>query len=291
VCRSPTSSCWAANTYFQLQNYARAEEVASALLKTTTTGQPAADARLVLGLSLALQNKFAEAVPVFTALEESTVYRDKALMYRSMAAQQSNQPLVAIDALNRLLASAPRDADWADSALTLIALQLQQNNLPAAHRGLELLRGSFGTVDNLAGLNVLSLQLGDTLLAANDLAGALTAYRTVLPRSELLRLQKQRIQRMEAIVARQKTVCPVARWPMQTRLAESKRVSRQRRPRSMKSESAPITMRPFSIVLGHTFLMRGGAWEAAIIFERLLKEYPKADERELAYSELVRGLC
>lgn len=278
----------AANTYFQLQNYARAEEIAEALLKTTPTGQAAADARLVLGLSLALQNKFAESIPVFQDLEESTVYRNKALMYRSMAAQQAKQPAVAIDALNRLLASAPRDADWADSALTLIALELEQGNLPAARRGLELLRSSLNTVDNLAGLNVLSLQLGDTLLAASDFAGALTAYRTVLPRAELLRLQKHRIKRMEALVARQKTL-------FQGSVSDSDTVRRvEARIKATKEALDEIGKRAdydatLYYRLGHTFLQRGGAWEAAIVFERLLKEYPQADERELAFAELVRA--
>jgi len=277
-----------ANTHFQLQNYSRAGEAAAALLKTATTGQVAADARLVLGLALALQQKYAEAVPVFTALEESVTYRDKALMYRSMAAQQANQPLVAIDALNRLLASAPRDADWADSALTLIALQLQQNNLPAAHRGLELLRGNFGAVDNLAGLNVLSLQLGDALLAANDLAGALTAYRTVLPRSELLRLQKQRIQRMEALMARQKALSRASVADSDTARRIEARINATKTALEEIGKRADYDATLF-YRLGHTFLMRGGAWEAAIVFERLLKEYPQAQERELAHSELVRA--
>lgn len=277
-----------ANTHFQLQNYPRAQEISSALLKSTSTGQIAADARLVLGLSLALQKKFADAIPVFTALEESTTYRDKALMYRSMAAQQAAQPLVAIDALNRLLATAPRDADWADSALTLIALQLQQNNLPAARRGLELLRGSFNIVDNLAGLNVLSLQLGDSMLAANDLSGALTAYRTVLPRAELLRLQKQRIQRMESLLARQKAL-------FRGSIVDTDIVRRvDGRIKATKEALVEIGKRAdydatLFYRLGHTFLLRGGAWEAAIVFERLLKEYPQAQERELAYSELVRA--
>ncbi|MDF3059517.1 MAG: hypothetical protein K0R17_3732 [Rariglobus sp.] len=278
----------AANTYFQVQNYARAEQIAAALLKTTTTGSAAADARLVLGLSLALQNKFAEAVPVFAALEESTVHRDKALMYRSMAAQQSNQPLVAIDALNRLLASAPRDADWADSALTLIALQLQQSNLPAARRGLELLRGSLPTVDNLAGLNVLGLQLGDALLNTKDLTGALTAYRTVLPRAELLRLQKQRIQRMEALLARQKSLYQgsVTDADMVRRIESRIKATKEALEEIGKRADYDATL---FYRLGHTFLERGGAWEAAIVFERLLKEYPQAEERELAYAELVRA--
>lgn len=280
----------AANTHFQIQNYARAEQIAKELLKTTTSGLALADGRLVLGLSLALQDKFAEAVPVFEALEESPTYRDKALMYRSMAAQQANMPDVAIDALNRLLASAPRDADWSDSALTLISLQLQQGNLTEARRGLELLRGNLHTVDNLAGLNVLSLQLGDSLLNATppDLIGALTAYRTVLPRAELLRLQKHRTQRMEQLVARQKAL-------YSTSITDSDTVRRiEARIAATKKAVEEIEQRPeydatLYYRLGHTFLQRGGAWEAAIILERLLKEYPNAQERELAFAELVRA--
>jgi TolA-binding protein len=280
----------AANTHFQLQNFAKAEEISAKLLTKQATAQVTADARLVLGLSLALQKKFAEAVPVFQALEESTTYRDKALMYRSMAAQQANQFDVAIDALNRLLATAPRDADWADSALTLIALQLQQKNLDAARRGLELLRGNLGAVDNLAGLNVLSLQLGDTLLAANDLSGALTSYRTVLPRAELLRLQKQRTARMEAKLARQKSL-----FRGSTSVTDSDSVRRvEARIKATKEALDEIAKRgdydaTLFYRLGHTFLQRGGAWEAAIVLERLLKEFPQAQEREQASLELVRA--
>jgi TolA-binding protein len=278
----------AANSHFQTQNYPRAEVVAASLLKTTTTGQVAADARLVLGLSLALQNKFAEAVPVFRDLEESTVYREKALMYRSMAAQASDQPDVAIDALNKLLATAPRNADWADSALTLIALQLQQKNPEAASRGLQMLRGNLKIVDNLAGLNVLSLQLGDTLLNANDPAGALMAYRTVLPRSELLRLQKQRTARMEALLARQKALFGAS-------IADADNVRRlESRIKATKEALDEIGKRAdydatLYYRLGHTFMLRGGVWEAAIVFERLLKEFPQAEEREQAFLELVRA--
>lgn len=278
----------AANTHFQTQNFARAEEISTALLKHTTSGQIAMDARLVLGLALALQKKYVEAIPVFQAMEESTVYRDKALMYRSMAAQQANQPEVAIDALNRLLATAPRDADWADSALTLIALQLQQKNLPAASRGLELLRSGLGSVDNLAGLNVLSLQLGDSLLGTSDLAGALTAFRTVLPRAELLRLQKQRTARMEAQLARQKALFRGSVTDADSSRRLEARIKATKEALDEISKRADYDATLF-YRLGHTFLRRGGAWEAAIVFERLLKDFPEAEEREQAYAELVRA--
>lgn len=286
----PSVQLLAANSHFQTQNFARAEQLSAAVLKTVTTGQMAVDARLVLGLSLALQNKFAEAIPVFTALEESPTLREKALMYRSMAAQQAKQYDVAIDALNRLLTTGLRDADWADSALNLIALQIQQKNLPAARRGLEMLRGNFELVDNLAGLNVLSLQLGDALLGQEkpDLNGALTAYRSVLPRAELLRLQKQRITRMESQIARQKTLARASIADSDTARRLEARITATKAALDEIGKRADYDATLY-YRLGHTFLMRGGAWEAALIFERLLKNFPDAEERELAYAEMVRA--
>ena len=278
----------AANTHFQLKELPQAQAIAEKLLKRVSTGQVAADGRLVLGLSLALQNKFAEAVPVFAALEESSVYHDKALMYRSMAAQQAGQPDVAIDALNRLLATAPHDTDWADSALTLISLQLQQKNLTEATRGLALLRGNLKIVDNLAGLNALSLQLGDALLDAKDPAGALTAYRTVFPRAELLRLQEQRTTHMEARLARQKSIMGGSI----TATDAARRI--EARIKATKDALDEINKKTdydsaLYYRLGHTFLLRGGDWEAALALERLINDYPAAAEKERAYLELVRA--
>lgn len=284
----PAVQLLAANTHFQLQNFPRAEQVAAALLKTTTTGQVAADARLVLGLSLALQKKFAEAVPVFKDLEESTVHREKALMYRSMAAQAADQPEVAIEALNLLLATAPRNADWADSALTLIGLQLQQGRLEAASRGLDLLRGNTRIVDNLAGLNVLSLQLGDALLNAKDPVGALAAYRTVLPRTELLRMQKKRTERMEALLARQKTLLGASITEADNTRRLEGRITATKTAIDEISKRADYDATLY-YRLGHTFMQRGGVWEAAIVLERLLKEYPQSKEREQGFLELVQA--
>jgi len=277
-----------ANTHFQLKEFPVAETTAQKLLKRVSTGQIAADARLVLGLSLALQNKFADAVPVFGALEESTTYHDKALMYRSMAAQQAGQIDVAIDALNRLLASAPHDADWADSALTLISLQLQQRNLEAATKGLALLRSNLKIVENLAGLNTLSLQLGDALLAAQDPAGALAAYRTVFPRDELLRRQEMRTKRMEAWLARQKVLSNVSVTDADSVRRVEARIKATKAAMDEINQKADYDSALY-YRLGHTFLLRGGDWEAALSLERLLKDYPNAEEKERAYLELVRA--
>jgi tetratricopeptide (TPR) repeat protein len=278
----------AANTHFQLKSFSRAEALASKLLARTSTGAVSSDTRLILGLSLALQNQFAEAVPVFAALEETVTHRNKARQYRAMAAQQANQPAVAIDALSRILSEAPRDAEWAQSALTLISLHLQSKNFAAASRGLDLLRSNLQVVDNLAALNTLSLQLGDVLLAANDPAGALAAYRTVLPRKELLKVQQLRTARMEGQIARLKQLNRNTIDDVETAQRLESRIKATKAALDEIGQRGDYDATLF-YRLGHTFLIRGGPWEAALVFQRLLKEFPEAAERELAYAELVRA--
>ena len=278
----------AANTYFQLKDYAKAEAIATKFLRRTSSGGVANETRLVLGLALALQNKFAEAVPVFATLEESTTYRDKARMYRAMAAQQSNQPAIAIDALGRILADAPRDSEWANSALTLISLHLQEKNFAEASKGLDLLQGNLNLVENMAGLNVLSLQLGDVLLSDKNNAGALAAYRTVLPRIELLRLQKLRTARMEAQLASLKQQNSASIEALENVQRIEGRITATKKALDEINKRADYDATLF-YRLGHTFLLSGGPWEAALIFQRLLKEFPESSEREQAYSEWVRA--
>ena len=138
------------------------------------------------------------------------------------------------------------------------------------------------------GLNVLSLQLGDVLLAANDPAGALLAYRTVLPRTELLRLQKLRTARMEAQLARLKQQNLTSIDAAENSQRIGSRITATKKALDEIGQRGDYDATLF-YRLGHTFLLRGGPWEAALIFQRLLKEFPEAPEREQAYAELVRA--
>src|SRR5690606_24635926 len=97
-----------------------------------------------------------------------------------------------------------------------------------------------------------------------------------------------RTARMEALVARQKSL-------FQNSIFAAENVRRvEARIKATKDALTEISKREdydatLFYRLGHTFLQRGGAWEAALVFERLLKEYPQAEERELAFAELVRA--
>ncbi|HEY0944019.1 MAG TPA: tetratricopeptide repeat protein [Opitutaceae bacterium] len=279
----------AATNHFQAQNLPRAAAIAEALIKSGPTRNVIlSEARMLLGLSLALQQKYAEAVPVFHDAEDSTTFRDKALLYGAMSAHQAGQIDVAIATYSRLLSTSARSRDWADAALTLISLQLQQNQLAEARRGLTLLRSNLDLVDNLAGLNVLSLQLGDALSKANEPAGALTAYRTVLGKDDVLAQQVRRNRRMDTELAQLKAL---ARGDA-TQLDSFRRLTaRLEQSRTAVEEINKLSHYDATLLfrLGNAFQQRGGAWEAALIFEEIIARYPEAPEREQAYFGLVRA--
>ncbi|WP_081722253.1 tetratricopeptide repeat protein [Geminisphaera colitermitum] len=281
----------AATTHFQSQNFPRAIAIAQQLAdpkNRDATDSQRAEARMIHGLSLALQQKYADAIPIFRAAEQSIAHRDKALLYGAMSAQQASQLETAAATYTRLLTTAAHDRDWADAALSLISIRIQQKKLPDARNGLDLLRKDLPLVDNLAGLNILSLQLGDALLAAGDPAGALTAYRTVLDKAELLRQQSHRTRRLETGIERAKLLTTAdastldALRRAQARLDQIKTAAAEIE--KLKNYDATLLFR-----LGTAFQQRGGAWEAAIVFEEIITRHPTAPERENAYYGLVRA--
>ncbi len=279
----------AANTNFQIQKYDRAAELGLALEKLPSVGPTVlAEARMVTGLSLALQQKYAEAVLMFQKVEDSKTYRDKALLYGAMSAAQAGQIPVAIETYNRMLATSARDRDWADAALSLVDLHLRSGNIADARRVLSFLRGNLALVDNIAGLNILSLTLGDALMKAGDNAGALAAFRNVTTRDALIADQKKRIVALERALSRYKGMQRPSATDADTirrlnaRLEQAK--SSLEQVEKLTGYDATLRYR-----LAFTFQERGGAWEAALLFEDLIANYPDSTEQENAYFGLVRA--
>lgn len=278
----------AATSHYQNQNFVRAAQVAEALIATNPPAAILGETHMLLGLSYALQQKYAEAIAPFRAAESSLTHRDKAMLYGAISAQQAGQIPVAIDNYNRLLAASEPNNDWADAALSLVALHVQQNNVPAASRALGFLRRNLDLVDNIAGLNVLSLQLGDALLQSGDAAGALNAYRSVYQKHDIIREQTLRNTRMERQIARAQALTRGDALQMDSirRLSSRLELAKAALSEIEKLENYDATL---LYRLGHAFQERGGVWEAALIFEDLITNHPGTPERERAYFGLVRA--
>ncbi len=279
----------AANTRFQIGHHARAAELAEAVEKMPSVSAASlGEARMIRGLSLALQEKYADAIPVFKAAEDTPAFRDKALLYGAMSAAQAGKTALAIATYNRLLSGSARDRDWAEAALSLIDLHLRAGNLADARRGLALLRGNLGLVDNLAGLNLLSLQLGDAFLKRGDHDGALAAFRTVSSHEVLVAEQQKRIAVLERALERLRGL----QRPSATEVDLTRRLGarlEQAKASLAQVEKIPAFDATLLQRLALAFQERGGAWEAAILFEDILARFPDSPERENAHLGLVRA--
>lgn len=279
---------WAATAHLQSGNAARAEALASVLGQAGREGLKGAEVRWLIGLARAAQGKFAAAVPEFAAVAEAGFQRERAWYYQALAAREAGQPDVAIQAYSKLLASAVRDADWAEGAQALVALNIEQGHLTEARRGFDLLRTEAALVENVAGQALLALQLGEAALAAGETELALAAFQSVGSQEEILTAQSERERRLDAWIARgqQSLRRSESDWDRlrraETRCAQMK-VARAEIEKQVGFDGA-VWLR-----LATAFDARGHAWEAALVFHRLLERCPHAPERERAYAGLVRA--
>ncbi len=278
----------AATAHFRTGNLVRAQQLASPLATASPrSGSLGTDARWLAALSLAGLERFAEAAAEFATLAESAVYRDKASLYQAMAEQQAGQRERAIAAYHRHLERAPRDETWTEAAMAVIALHLDQGQFDEARRGLRLLHLALDRVDNVVALNLLSLRLGDAAMAADDPATALTAYRAVRLRDDLLALQMQKDRRLERQQAHLQAAVHLRADDMDT----VRRLDGTReRIRVALAEIEKITNHDAAVLMrrGQAFLQRGNIWEAALVFERVLRQGEEATpEGERALAGLV----
>jgi tetratricopeptide (TPR) repeat protein len=278
----------AATAHFQSGGYGRAQDVAETLIASRPAPAPLAEARMILGLALALQEKFGSAVAVFAELEGSPEHRDRARLYRAMAARQAGDLDVAVEAYSALLASAPRDAEWADAALVLVSLHLERKETAEASRGLALLQGQRNLVDNLAGLNALCLQLGDALLEAEDPEAALAAYRLASSRDDLKRDQAARHARMADYLdrARRRAQLPAAELDALRRLEARAETAKAALAAIEDAEDYDAALH---LRLGTAFLEAGAPWEAALAFGEVLAAPAEIEGRSRAWAGLVRA--
>jgi len=278
----------AATAHVRTGGFTRASALAKGVVSATKVKLLQSEARFVWGLALALDQKFAEAVPVFGDLALDPNHRDRAWLYQGIAAREAGLTEVAIAAYERVLAQAPQDGDWADAALALVSLQLQRGQLAEVERGLVRLRDRPEAVDNVVGLALLTLQAGDAALTAEDAIAALAAYQSVPSRVELVRLHEERDRRLETQIAGLRALSGAG-------AADSDAVRRLELRRAQAKQALAELNRSgdfdASVLLrrGRAFQARGQVWEAALVLGRLVERHPAAAEREGAFATLVRA--
>jgi TolA-binding protein len=204
-----------------------------------------------------------------------------------MASRTSDQ----IKVLEKLIGPVIRSKKQAQGGLMLAELYISEKATARALALLQNLSIHRDLVDNVIALNSLIVQLGDELASNKSYAEALAAYRQVKTREEVIGFQADRIATMNLEVTKTPSD-PSNSGAIQ----EGKAQLEQAKTLLAEFSKMPDYWPAVLFRMASAYYEAGKRWEALVVFDRLLADYPDGTNTEAALfasvicsSELSRG--
>ena len=282
--------------YFNGQDNGKAIEAFKKYLAKFPNGEKALEIKLGLARATLRAKQFDEAAKLFQQFEAIPALRDEAMAAEVEAYRGGNKPDQAIGVLERQIAPEIRTTGQANGAITLAQLYADKKESGKAVALLQKLETKVTLIENPVGLNAVAVKLGDDFLGEKKFADALTAYRAVRAREEVLKFQQGRIAttgarieyNLKAVVGNPQAMAQVQMVNTQLKetLEESKKMLEE-------FEKLPDFGPALLLRMARVFYDWEKRWESIVVYERLLTRYPAAKEREaalfgevIAYAEL-----
>jgi len=253
-----------------------------------------------LGLARATfrAKNYAEAIPLYKELEPVPIWRDESLLSQAESYRATDKLDDAITTLVRLITPDIRNAAQAGGAIMLAELYAEKKDSKKAVIVLQRLEIRTSFVENPIGLNAVAVKLGDGFLEDKQYADCLAAYRTVLSRETVLRIQKGRISRLAATMeANTKAATGNPQLQAQVEMLNTQ-IKDQLEPikkQLEEFEKLPDFGPGLLLRMGRAYYEWDKRWEAVVVYQKLLDYYPDAKDREgalfgqvVAYADLLQ---
>ena len=183
--------------YFNLKDYGQATAALKDYAARYPKGARLADATFSLAQASYLTKNYAEAAQAFAALENSREYREQALLLEGLSYKESGSLDKAIAALERLVARGIKSPTAAKGALQLIRYYAEAKQPDKAFKTLADVQANIAQVENVIDLNATVLSQGDAYLQDGKWNEALTCYRAVRTKNEVITIEKDRIAALQ----------------------------------------------------------------------------------------------
>ena len=223
-----------------------------------------------------------------------TLFREHSLTGQAHCYMQLKKPDDEIGVLERLVFPQFATSAAAEGAVRLMSLYALKHDpsVPGTEEFadkaialLKTLQTKTHLVENFIVLNSLAIKLGDELLDVHAYKKALEGYWTVRPRAEVAKMQRERIaamklridQFMKAAGKDPQKLAEAIRMNdeiVKPRIAEAERILAQ-------FEKAGDYMPALYFRMARCHSDMNKKWEAIVVFNQVLEEYPKAPLREL----------
>ncbi len=279
--------------YYNLPNFPKAIEVFTGFITRFPNAERLMDAKLGLGQTHLAAKNYDEAIKVFVALENVAAVRERALGSQALAYRLQKKIDDAIRVLEKLVGADIKTTPQANGAVMLVELYVEKNETAKASALLEMLQARIAIIDNLVTLNTVAMKLADGFADKKMYGEAISCYRLIRSRDEIIRFQTDRIAKIEKLISYNANVGPAdpARY-----------VAAQQQNNLLKNavEDSKQLLAGFSKLPDYASAMMfrvarcwnewDKRWEALVIYKRLLAEFPTAEEREPAMFDIVATL-
>ena len=183
--------------YFNLKDYAKATEALRDYVARYPRGARVADATFSLAQAAYFSKEYADAATAAASLENNREYREQALLLEGLAYKEGGEADKAVGALEKLTANGIRSPTAARGALQLIRAYAEARQPDKAFKTLADVLANINQVENVIDLNATALAQGDAYLADNKFNEALTCYRAVRTKGEVITIEKDRIAALQ----------------------------------------------------------------------------------------------
>ena len=260
--------------HFNAGAYPKAIEVFRLYLSRYPQGEKANEVRLAAAKALFLAKDTDGAAKLFAQFDAIPAFRDEALLAQAECYRIANRKAEQIQLLEKLIKPQMNSPFQARGALQLAEAYLASNEAIKALGVLEVLRQRQELVDNIVSLNTLKVAVGDKLVAVRSYPEALAAYRGVTTREEVIQFQKERIARMASGAS--------------SKVPDRNSQLEQAKALLTEFEKLPDYWPSVLFRMASAYYEAGQKWEALVVYDRLLADYPSGEDAEPAlFASLV----
>ncbi|HEV8184356.1 MAG TPA: tetratricopeptide repeat protein, partial [Chthoniobacterales bacterium] len=188
------------SAYFNAGEYAKAIAAFKNYQAKFPSGPHISDVKFGIAQASLGSKNYADAAKQFSAFESDRRLREQALLFQATAWRQAGKIDQAIVPLEKLASGDLKTASGARCLMMLAQLYADKGEADKVVHAISTLHEQRELVDNIVELNATTVAIGDQLFARKLWERALECYRAAYPRDQVVRMQNERIARMQRAV-------------------------------------------------------------------------------------------
>ena len=277
--------------YINMKDYENGAAALEDYIKRYPQGSRLPDASFSLAQARYAEKDYAKAAAAFAALENNPRYREDSLYLEGISFHEAQELDKAVGALERLTKGGIHSQMAARGAMQLIAYYSEKKEEDKAFKMLAEVQANIGQVENVVELNSIALFQGDAFLEAEKYEEALTCYRAVRIRAEVISLQKERIaaaQRRLANITATMHANPKEAGQYYVSLRETQETIADDTKLLEGFEKLPSIRPKLLYRMGRAFNGMGRPWESLVVYNDSVEAAKEPADREAGlYAQLT----